>query len=155
VGVAAWADQQKVEQIVLNLLSNAVKFTPRDGNVTVSCGLSGDQGTITVRDTGPGVPAEKTEVIFEPFVQLGRSLTSHQEGTGLGLAISRDLAHAMNGEITLESTVGKGSTFTLSLPRAPRMNPADVAAATAAALADSPEAETDLSDRALQETAHP
>src|SRR2546430_342241 len=91
VGVAAWADQQKVEQIVLNLLSNAVKFTPRDGNVTVSCGLSGDQGTITVRDTGPGVPAEKTEVIFEPFVQLGRSLTSHQEGTGVGLAISRDL----------------------------------------------------------------
>ena len=118
VGVAAWADQQKVEQIVLNLLSNAVKFTPRDGNVTVSCGLSGDQGTITVRDTGPGVPAEKTEVIFEPFVQLGRSLTSHQEGTGLGLAISRGLARAMGGEICVDPAPGEGAIFTLTLPSA-------------------------------------
>ena len=118
VGVAAWADQQKVEQIVLNLLSNAVKFTPRDGNVTVSCGLSGDQGTITVRDTGPGVPAEKTEVIFEPFVQLGRSLTSHQEGTGLGLAISRGLARAMGGEICVDPAPGGGAIFTLTLPSA-------------------------------------
>ena len=118
VGVAAWADQQKVEQIVLNLLSNAVKFTPRDGNVTVSCGLSGDQGTITVRDTGPGVPAEKTEVIFEPFVQLGRSLTSHQEGTGLGLAISRDLARAMGGDLCVDPAPGEGAIFTLTLPSA-------------------------------------
>ena len=118
VGVAAWADQQKVEQIVLNLLSNAVKFTPRDGNVTVSCGLSGDQGTITVRDTGPGVPAEKTEVIFEPFVQLGRSLTSHQEGTGLGLAISRDLARAMGGDLCVGPAPGGGAIFTLTLPSA-------------------------------------
>ena len=118
VGVAAWADQQKVEQIVLNLLSNAVKFTPRDGNVTVSCGLSGDQGTITVRDTGPGVPAEKAEVIFEPFVQLGRSLTSHQEGTGLGLAISRDLARAMGGDLFVDPAPGGGAMFTLTLPSA-------------------------------------
>src|SRR5205814_6618212 len=110
---------------------------------------------IAVKDTGVGIAEEKIDKVFDPFVQAGRQLNQPTQGVGLGLAISRDLARAMKGEICLESTVGKGSTFTLSLPRAPRMNPADVAAATAAALADSPEAETDLSDRALQETAHP
>jgi PAS domain S-box-containing protein len=114
----AWGDQQKVEQIVLNLLSNAVKFTPAGGRVTVSCALQGDQGTITVADTGPGVPAEKFEAIFEPFVQLGRSLTSRQEGTGLGLAISRDLARAMRGDLYIESPPGGGACFTLTLPAA-------------------------------------
>lgn len=117
-GVEAWADQQKVEQIVLNLLSNAVKFTPGGGTVTVSCGLGDDQGTITVSDTGPGIPADKVEAIFEPFVQLGRSLTSQAQGTGLGLAISRDLARAMSGDLAVSDTPGGGATFTLTLPSA-------------------------------------
>jgi len=114
----AWADQQKVEQIVLNLLSNAVKFTPEGGRITISCGQGEDRGTITVSDNGPGIPPDKTEAIFEPFVQLGRTLTSQQQGTGLGLAISRDLARAMNGDLAVGNTPGGGATFTLTLPRA-------------------------------------
>ncbi len=68
-------------------------------------------------DTGRGVPEDKIEAIFEPFVQLGRSLSSSHEGMGLGLSISRDLARAMNGDLLVRSQVGLGSTFTLVLPR--------------------------------------
>jgi signal transduction histidine kinase len=103
---------------VLNLLSNAVKFTTDAGRVTVSCARSVDQAQITVSDTGPGVPPDKFEAIFEPFVQLGRTLTSRQEGTGLGLAISRDLARAMGGDLYVETASGGGAKFTLSLPLA-------------------------------------
>jgi len=117
----AWADQQKVEQIVLNLLSNAVKFTPDGGQITISCAQGEDRGTITVSDNGPGIPADKAEAIFEPFMQLGRTLTSQQQGTGLGLAISRDLARAMNGDLVVGNTPGGGATFTLTLPRAETM----------------------------------
>jgi signal transduction histidine kinase len=116
------ADQARAEQVVLNLLSNAVKFTPAGGSVTVGCGVAdsdpGSWVTITVADTGPGIPTEQQEAIFEPFVQLGRTLTSSHEGTGLGLAISRDLARAMGGDVTVESAPGRGARFTLRLPRA-------------------------------------
>jgi len=117
--VAAIADRLKVEQVVLNLLSNAVKFTPEGGSITVLCGRDEQVVTIAVRDTGPGIPADKIEVIFDPFVQLGRTLTSKHEGAGLGLAISRDLARAMNGDVRVESVEGEGATFTLSLPSVP------------------------------------
>jgi len=110
-------DRAKVDQILLNLLSNAVKFTGSGGTVRVTCKESGDTAAILVTDTGSGIPPEKIEAIFEPFVQLGRSLSSAHEGTGLGLAISRELARAMNGNLTVTSKVGAGSTFTLSLPR--------------------------------------
>ena len=113
--VTAWADRAKVEQIVLNLVSNALKFTEQ-GEITVTTQTSGDRAMITVRDTGTGIPADKLESVFEPFVQVGRSLTSHKEGTGLGLAISRDLARAMKGDVTARSEVDVGSEFTLSLP---------------------------------------
>ena len=116
--VRALADQLKTEQIVLNLLSNAVKFTPEGGDVTVSEALRDGAATIDVRDTGPGIPEDKQEMIFDPFVQLGRSLTSAHEGAGLGLAISRDLARAMRGDVTVRSTPGEGATFTLRLPPA-------------------------------------
>ena len=116
--VVATADRLKVEQIVLNVLSNAVKFTPQGGRITVSCRATDDAALIDIRDTGPGIPADQRSAIFEPFVQLGRSLTSAHEGTGLGLAISRDLARAMDGDVTVESAPGEGSTFTLRLPRA-------------------------------------
>ncbi|HEY0021652.1 MAG TPA: PAS domain-containing sensor histidine kinase [Longimicrobium sp.] len=114
--IVAMADMGKTEQIVLNLLSNAVKFTPNGGRVTASCGTQDGVPCVTVSDTGPGIPAEHQHSIFQPFVQLGRSLTSGHEGTGLGLAISRDLARAMGGEITLRSGPGEGATFTLTLP---------------------------------------
>jgi PAS domain S-box-containing protein len=114
----AIGDRLKIEQIVLNLLSNAVKFTPSKGRVTVACHQSEDRAMITVRDTGPGVPRDRVDDIFEPFVQLGRSLSTGPEGTGLGLAISRDLARAMGGDVTLETEPGVGSVFTLSLPKA-------------------------------------
>jgi signal transduction histidine kinase len=116
--VKAMADQLKTEQIVLNLVSNAVKFTPEGGVVTLTCSLGGDAVMAVVHDTGPGIPEDKQEMIFDPFVQLGRSLTSAHEGAGLGLAISRDLARAMGGEVTVESTPGAGATFTLRLPAA-------------------------------------
>jgi PAS domain S-box-containing protein len=109
-------DRIKAEQIILNLLSNAVKFTPSGGRVLLGCELQGSTGRIIVEDNGPGIPPEKHEAIFAPFVQLGRSLTSGHEGTGLGLAISRDLARAMAGDITVESALGTGSRFILTLP---------------------------------------
>lgn len=115
--LVAWADRIKTEQIVLNLVSNAVKFTGHGGSIGVSCDLLGaDHVALRVADTGCGIPADQLDVVFEPFVQVGRTLTSAPEGAGLGLAISRDLARAMKGDITAESTVDVGSTFTLVLP---------------------------------------
>jgi PAS domain S-box-containing protein len=111
-------DRSKVEQIVLNLLSNAIKFTGGGGTITLSTDSTADTASIIVADTGRGIPVDKLEAIFEPFVQLGRSLTSAHEGTGLGLSISRDLARAMKGDLTVTSVEGTGSTFKLTLPRA-------------------------------------
>ena len=114
--IVARADRQKAEQITTNLLSNAVKFTPANGRVSIACAKDGDRVLITVRDTGPGIPLDKQESIFEPFVQLGRSLTNQREGTGLGLAISRDMARAMGGDVLVQSDGRMGSTFTFALP---------------------------------------
>jgi PAS domain S-box-containing protein len=115
--VAAWADKAKVEQILINLLSNAVKFTEH-GEVNLECDWHDSQRvSIDVSDTGVGIPADDLERIFEPFVQVGRSLTQSQEGTGLGLAISRDLARGMGGDLVVTSEHQKGSRFTLILPR--------------------------------------
>jgi PAS domain S-box-containing protein len=142
------ADPEKFQQIVLNLLSNAVKFTESGGTITLSSQPSGNCIEIRVADTGPGIPPEKIDRIFDPFVQVDRRLSQPVQGVGLGLAISQDLAQAMNGEITVESAVGKGTTFTLSLPRAPRMDPTDVPRME---LADRPPVE--MADRAPVELA--
>jgi PAS domain S-box-containing protein len=112
----AMTDRSKTEQIVLNLLSNAVKFTPPGGRVRVGSAVSGARVIVTVEDTGPGIPREQQKSIFQPFTQLGRSLTSSHEGTGLGLSISRDLALAMGGDIRVRSAPDEGATFTLILP---------------------------------------
>ena len=99
--------------------SNAQKFTPAGGTVTLDCEpLGAREVAIKVSDSGVGIPAEQHEHIFDPFVQVGRRLTSSDEGVGLGLAISRDLARGMGGELTVESAVGAGATFRLILPRA-------------------------------------
>ena len=122
------ADREKLQQILLNLLGNAVKFTHgRDGvlgRIEVACTTDpreGDAGTarvhLHVRDTGEGIEAAQLGRIFEPFIQADQRLTRPHAGVGLGLAISRDLARGMGGELTVESTPGVGSVFTLSLPR--------------------------------------
>ena len=116
------ADPEKLQQIVLNLLGNAVKFTEPGGTITLSSETRGKCIEIRVADTGPGIPPEKIERIFDAFVQVDRRLNQPVQGVGLGLAISQDLAEAMDGKVTVESVVGEGSTFTLSLPRAPRMD---------------------------------
>ncbi len=118
VHLAARADREKVQQVVLNLLSNAVKFTDPGGTVWLDCVADGDERVLVhVRDTGRGIPADQLERVFQPFVQVDARLTRTQEGTGLGLAISRDLAIGMGGDLVVESTPGAGSTFTLVLPR--------------------------------------
>ncbi len=121
------ADSEKLRQILLNLLTNAVKFTAPGGRIGIACETNGrDDGRddvvrIVVWDTGVGIASDQQEHIFEPFVQVNRGLTSPPpEGVGLGLAISRDLARGMKGNLTVESTTGRGSRFTLTLPRGAR-----------------------------------
>jgi signal transduction histidine kinase/CheY-like chemotaxis protein len=115
---AAHVDPERLQQILLNLLSNAIKFTPQNGTITVSCGATAELMQVRVIDSGIGIPADKLEQIFEPFVQLDRGQVGSSLGTGLGLAISRDLARSMGGDLTVESVVDEGSTFTLTVPRA-------------------------------------
>lgn len=117
--VVAVCDAARTEQILLNLVTNAVKYTHPGGHVSVRHFVRDGAAVLEVSDTGTGIPPEYHEAVFEPFTQVGRSLTSPHEGAGLGLAISRDLARAMGGDLTLRSSPGKGSTFTLSLPLAP------------------------------------
>ena len=115
--LAISADEDKARQILLNLLANALKFTPPGGTIGVSTSATAAVVQIAVRDTGIGIPAQLLEQIFEPFVQAKRAIQSRDGGVGLGLAISRQLARAMQGELTVSSTEGKGSVFTLALPR--------------------------------------
>ena len=110
------ADREKLQQIVLNLLANSIKYTS-EGSVSLRVTSETTSVCIHVSDTGRGIPAEKLERIFAPFVRIDTGYARPTEGTGLGLAISRDLARAMKGEITVKSVLGKGSTFTLRLPR--------------------------------------
>lgn len=115
--ILAQVDAAKLQQILLNLLANAVKFTPVGGMITVECEAVGDKVVVRVADSGIGIPADKLEAIFEPFVQI-RDRESVQSGTGLGLSISRRLATAMGGELVANSVQRRGSTFSLSLPKA-------------------------------------
>jgi signal transduction histidine kinase len=115
--LTVFGDREKLQQVVLNLLANAIKYTGNHGKIELSTSEAGDCVLIHVRDTGRGIPADKFETIFEPFVRIDTGYSRPTEGTGLGLAISRDLARAMGGDLTVASTLGKGSTFTLKLPR--------------------------------------
>ena len=114
-GLVARADAEKLRQILINLLGNAVKFTPEGGAITISAAPYDGVVRVRVRDDGIGIPADKLEAIFDPFVQVRADLTRPHEGTGLGLAISRDLARGMGGNLAAESTPGVGSVFTLTL----------------------------------------
>ena len=115
-------DQGKIQQILVNLLSNAIKFTPEGGRITVRAERDDrDQLILSVADTGVGIAEEDREIIFEKFRQSSqtmgeRNLTREYSGTGLGLSIVKELCKLLGGEIAFESTLGKGSTFTATLP---------------------------------------
>ena len=113
-----YADRQRVKQVLLNLLSNAVKYNRPRGTVALSCEQPGDptRVSISVTDTGIGIPAERLDLLFTPFERLGAEHTT-EEGTGIGLALSQKLTAAMGGTLTADSQLGRGSTFTVELPR--------------------------------------
>ena len=107
-------DERKVKQILFNLLSNAVKFTPAGGRVTLATNAVDDMVEVSVRDTGVGIGAEDQIRIFDEFFQVGRE--NAQEGTGLGLALTKRFVELHGGDIRIESELGLGSTFTVTLP---------------------------------------
>ncbi|MDB4908620.1 MAG: sensor protein [Gemmatimonadetes bacterium] len=111
-------DEEKARQIVINVLSNAIKFTGPGGIIVAECRTTHDTACVTITDSGMGIPSDKLEAIFEPFVQVERGFSSSHEGTGLGLSISRDLARQMGGDLTAESALGEGATFSFTLPLA-------------------------------------
>ncbi|MCH7777226.1 MAG: hypothetical protein IH878_11920 [Gemmatimonadetes bacterium] len=110
-----FTDPEKLKQILVNLLSNAVKFT-EEGRITVAIRHTDEELAIAVSDTGTGIPEDKLGVIFEGFRQVDSSTTRKYGGAGLGLSISHHLARLMGGDITVESTVSVGSTFTVTFP---------------------------------------
>ena len=136
-GLPAWivGDELRVRQVLLNLVNNAIKFTPA-GSVRLRADRREAGGRpllrLTVTDTGPGIPAEQLDRIFERFEQADNSLTRSHGGTGLGLAICRQLVALMGGEIRVESRLGAGSSFHCTLPLQPAEAPAVVAEAQAA-----------------------
>jgi signal transduction histidine kinase len=101
--------------VLLILLYNAIKYTPSQGRITVETALVENRILIRIRDTGPGIPAAALPHIFERFYRVETSRTS--SGTGLGLAIARELMEAQGGTIMVESQLGQGSVFTVSLPQ--------------------------------------
>jgi two-component system, OmpR family, sensor histidine kinase BaeS len=109
------ADPVRLAQVIGNLVDNAIKYTPPGHAVTIAAGQEGERAWVRVTDTGPGIPLEEQTLIFTPFYR-GKHGKRIQQGMGLGLSIARDLAAAHNGQITLESTPGQGSQFTLWLP---------------------------------------
>ncbi len=117
-----YSDPARIKQIVLNLLSNAAKFTEK-GHIRVAARMLDENFvSLSVEDSGPGIPSEYLEVVFEEFRQVDGSNTRKHGGTGLGLAISRRLARMLGGDLTVSSGVGKGSTFTLTVPTVYRIS---------------------------------
>lgn len=115
------ADAARLLQVVVNLAGNAVKFTPPAGRVAITVDAAEDRIQVRVTDTGPGIPVDEQERIFDKFTQLDGSSTREHRGTGLGLAIARHLVELHGGRLSVESTPGKGSTFTATIPRWPKL----------------------------------
>ena len=114
-------DERKIRQVVLNLLSNAVKFTPEGGRITLRAARADETVQIAVSDTGIGIAPEEQAVVFEEFRQVGADHTKKSEGTGLGLALAKKFVELHGGRIWVASELGKGSTFTFTIPERPDM----------------------------------
>lgn len=112
-------DADKVEKVVVNLLSNAFKFTPENGRVQVKANYSQNRLNLEIQDSGIGIPPENLPYIFDRFYQVNDELQRNYEGTGVGLALVKELLNIMNGRITVESEVGRGTKFTVTLPCEP------------------------------------
>ena len=111
------ADERKFKQIMLNLLSNAVKFTRPGGRIDISTRKAGEAIEVAVADTGVGIAPADQAAVFEEFRQVGRDYTSKAEGTGLGLALTKRFVELHGGTLALQSELGRGSTFTFTLPK--------------------------------------
>jgi len=121
-GLSVRADSTRLKQILMNLIANAVKFTPEEGKIRLSARRTGDAVRIDVRDTGPGIPPEEQQRIFEAFYRLSHSAKA-PEGTGLGLAITQRLVELHGGKLGIESQLGEGSCFYFTLPFVPEVTP--------------------------------
>ena len=115
-GLSLWADRRAFKQVLINLLSNAVKFTPEGGKVTVSARLAKEAMTISIRDTGIGIPARDIEKLGRPFEQVENQFTKTKGGSGLGLAISKSFVELHGGVLSIRSTVGQGTEVTVTFP---------------------------------------
>jgi signal transduction histidine kinase len=110
-------DDRRLKQVLINLLSNAVKFTPAEGSITLTAGVTAAGGIeIKVTDTGIGIPAEHLEAVMQPFVQVDSSLNRKYDGTGLGLPLAKAFVELHGGTLRLDSTIGAGTTVTAAFP---------------------------------------
>lgn len=116
-------DPDKIRRILQNLISNAIKFTPEGGRILLKADPDGEFVLLAVSDTGVGIAPEDRDLIFEKFRQAANPMTRETGGTGLGLSIVRELTKLLGGEITLKSELGRGSTFTIRLPRSLERQP--------------------------------
>jgi PAS domain S-box-containing protein len=115
--VTAWADPDRISEVLMNLLGNAIKFSPAHGTVTLSIERNGDHwAKVSVADTGPGIPSDEAKRIFDKFYQVSQPERQKAMGTGLGLSIAKTLVELHGGKIWLESEAGRGSTFFFTLP---------------------------------------
>ncbi|MEK7850700.1 MAG: heavy metal sensor histidine kinase, partial [Deltaproteobacteria bacterium] len=114
--VSVQGDKMRLARVLLNLVDNAVKYTPKGGRVILSLAKKGDEAYISIRDTGIGISKEDQEKIFERFYRVDKSRSREIGGTGLGLAICKRIIEAHGGRISVDSEIGKGSTFTVVLP---------------------------------------
>ena len=115
----AYADEEKLNWVLLQLVDNAIKFSPEGGRVTISAGLNGRRILFAVRDTGIGIPSDRIGELFEAFQQLDGSATRHYGGTGLGLALVRRIVEAHGSDISVDSQEGQGSVFSFALSQPP------------------------------------
>ena len=109
-------DPKRIGQVIANLLTNALRYTPKGGTLEIGAQARNAMVEVWVRDTGPGIPKEKLPYIFNRFYRVDKSRSRSTGGTGLGLAIAKQFVEAHGGQIRAESTVGKGTCITFSLP---------------------------------------